>query len=90
MLTSPKYAAVLKKAYDALPIDKQDYFAPVVASVEKDAEYFKLDQNGKYALAWIKLWMKQYNGQTDDGPICNILISSSAKDKCGLLVYSKV
>ena len=90
MLTSPKYAAVLKQAYDALPQEKKDYFDKTIEEVAKDAEYFKLDQNGKYALAWIKLWMKQYNGQTDDGPICNILISSSAKDKCGLLVYSKL
>lgn len=48
------------------------------------------NENAKYALAWIKLWMEQYNGQTDDGPICNILINESAKNKCGLLVYSKL
>ncbi len=90
MLTHPDYAAILKKAYDVLPQEKKDYFDKTIEEVAKDAEYFHLDQNGKYALAWIKLWMKQYNGQTDDGPICNILISSSAKDKCGLLVYSKL
>ncbi len=90
MLTNPKYAAILKQAYDVLPQEKKDYFDKTIEEVAKDAENFKLDKNGKYALAYIKLWMKQYNGQTDDGPICNILISSSAKDKCGLLVYSKL
>ena len=31
-----------------------------------------------------------YNAQTDDGPICNTLVSDSATDQCGLLVYSKL
>lgn len=30
-----------------------------------------------------------YNAQTDDGPICNTLVTDSATDQCGLLVYNK-
>ncbi len=46
-------------------------------------------ENGNYALAWIKLWVGSYNAQTDDGPICNTLVTDSATDQCGLLVYNK-
>ena len=90
MLTAPKYAAYLKEAYDKLPAEKQAYFQPTVDALEKDATELGLDENGKYALAWIKLWVNSYNEQTDDGPICNILVNKSAVDQFGLLVYSKV
>lgn len=100
MLTSKKYSDILKKAYDKLPPEKQGYFEPIITSMEKEVDELKKEitdkdvlhnnENAKYALAWIKLWMDQYNGQTDDGPICNILINESAKNKCGLLVYSKL
>ena len=90
MLTAPQYAAYLKDAYDKLPADKQAYFKTTIDAVEKDAAELGLDENGKYALAWIKLWVNSYNAQTDDGPICNILVNKSAVDQFGLLVYSKV
>ena len=90
MLTAPKYAAYLKDAYDKLPADKQAYFKTTVDAMEKDAAELGLDENGKYALAWIKLWVNSYNAQTDDGPICNMLVNKSAAGQFGLLVYSKV
>ncbi len=90
MLTQDKYAAWLKEAYDALDSTKQAYFKPVIDEVAADAEDLGLGENGKYALAWIKLWVESYNEQTDDGPICNTLVTKSAKDQCGLLVYSKL
>lgn len=90
MLTTDKYSKILKDAFDCLSEDKKLYFKPVIDEVAGTAQSFRLGENGKYALAWIKLWMENYNGQTDDGPICNILISSTAKDQCGLLVYSKL
>ena len=37
-----------------------------------------------------KLWVGSYNEQTDDGPICNTLVTDSATDQFGLLVYSKL
>ena len=55
-----------------------------------DAEDLGLGENGAYALAWIKLWVENYNEQTDDGPICNTLVSKTATDQCGLLVYSNL
>lgn len=90
MLTEDKYAAMLKDAYDKLDADKQAYFKTAVDAVEPDAADLGLGENGKYALAWIKLWVENYNAQTDDGPICNTLVSKSATDQCGLLVYSKL
>ncbi len=91
MLTKDEYADQLKAAYDALPAGAQKtYIDTAVAAVEGDAKDFGLGANGKYALAWIKLWVESYNAQTDDGPICNTLVSDSATDKFGLLVYSKL
>ena len=90
MLTKPEYAKNLKEAYDALDASKKAYIDTAIAAVEKDAKDLGLDENGKYALAWIKLWVESYNAQPDDGPICNTLVSKSATDQFGLLVYSKL
>ena len=90
MLTEDTYAGWLKEAYDALDSEKQAYFKPTIDAMATDAEELGLGENGKYALAWIKLWVESYNAQTDDGPICNTLVSESATDQCGLLVYSKL
>ncbi|MBQ3419815.1 MAG: hypothetical protein IJH31_06750 [Erysipelotrichaceae bacterium] len=90
MLTKPEYALVLKDAYDKLDDTSKAYFQPTVDAMAKEAADLGLDENGKYALAWIKLWVNSYNAVTDDGPICNTLVDASAVDKFGLLVYSKV
>jgi hypothetical protein len=90
MLTQDKYSAWLKEAFDALDTESQAYFLPVINSLDGDAEDLGLGENGKYALAWIKLWVENYNAQTDDGPICNTLVTDSATDQSGLLVYSKL
>ena len=90
MLTSDKYATWLKDAYDKLDDTKKAYFEPVIQSMQSDAADLGLGSNGAYALAWIKLWVNNYNEQTDDGPICNTLVDASAKDQSGLLVYSKL
>lgn len=90
MLTKDEYAAKLKEAFDALDDAKKAYIQPVIDQMDEEAKNLSLGENGKYALAWIKLWVESYNTQTDDGPICNILVSSTAKDQAGLLVYSKL
>jgi len=90
MLTKEEYANKLKEAYDKLDATKKAYFDPVIAGVESDAKDLGLSENGKYALAWIKLWVENYTEETDDGPICNTLVDTSAKDQSGLLVYSKL
>lgn len=90
MLTSDTYAGYLKDAYEALDADKKEYFKPIIEVMAIEAEELGLGENGKYALAWIKLWVESYNAQTDDGPICNTLVTASAKDQSGLLVYSKL
>ena len=89
MLTEDKYAAMLKDAFNALPADEQAYFQPTIDEMEAEASDLGLGADGKYALAWIKLWVGSYNAQTDDGPICNTLVTDSATDQCGLLVYNK-
>ncbi len=90
MLTEDKYATWLKEAYDALDSTKQAYFEPTIKEMQSDATDLGLGANGAYALAWIKLWVNNYNEQTDDGPICNTLVDASATDQSGLLVYSKL
>ena len=91
MLTKDNYSAWLKEAYDKITdTAKKAYIDAAVKAVEADAKDLGLGENGKYALAWIKLWVESYNAQTDDGPICNTLVDKSAADQFGLLVYSKV
>ena len=90
MLTRSDYAASLKEAFDALPAQEQAYFEGTINELAGDAQDLGLGTDGKYALAWIKLWVASYNPQTDDGPICNTLVSASATDQFGLIVYSKL
>ena len=90
MLTADKYAAWLREAYEALDDADKAYFKPVIEEMKSDAEDLGLGADGAYALAWIKLWVESYNAQTDDGPICNTLVTDSATDQNGLLVYSKL
>ena len=90
MLTNDTYSAWLKEALDAHSAEEQAYFQPTIDAMASDAADLGLGENGKYALAWIKLWVGSYNAQTDDGPICNTLVDKSATDQFGLLVYSKL
>ena len=90
MLTNDTYSAWLKEAFDALSAEEQAYFQPTIDAMASEAESLNLGENGKYALAWIKLWVGSYNAQTDDGPICTTLVDKSATDQFGLLVYSKL
>ena len=91
MLTRDDYAQVVKEAYDALPDEQKAYFDPVIAEMEAEAADLGLTgENVKYALAWIKLFVENYQEETDDGPICNALVAKTAVDQAGLLVYSKL
>ena len=90
MLTSDKYSTALKAAFDALPADKKALYEKTIADMAQDTKDLSLGENGKYGLAWIKLWVESYNAQTDDGPICNTLVAKSATDQFGLIVYSKL
>ncbi|MBQ1328244.1 MAG: hypothetical protein IIY49_09465, partial [Eubacterium sp.] len=69
MLTQDKYATWLKEAYDNLDDTKKAYFDPTIKALQADATDLGLGANGAYALAWIKLYVNNYNEQTDDGPI---------------------
>lgn len=91
MLTSETYSNYLKDAFDALPADEQEYFGIFVELMaEMVPELGLTAENAAYGLAYIFLWVSQYNEQTDDGPICNTLVTKSAADQAGLLVYSKL
>lgn len=89
MLTTEKYADGLQEAFEELPEEEKPYFRDVIEDMEQDAKNLGLSENGKYALAWIKLWVESYNPQADDDAIINSLADESAKDEFGLLVYSK-
>ncbi|NCB62238.1 MAG: hypothetical protein EOM52_01300 [Clostridia bacterium] len=91
MLTRDDNATNLKDAFDKLSAEQQAYFKPTIDAMESEAADLGLTSaNAKYALTWIKLWCEQYNEQTDDGPICNTLVTTSAAGESGLLVYSKL
>ena len=91
MLTNEKYANYMKNAFDALSDEDKAYFQPTVDDMAAEAEALGLEaENAKHSLAWIYLWCLQYNEQTDDGPICNTLVNTSAAGQSGLLVYSKL
>jgi len=91
MLTNDEYSTMMKTAFDALSASEQAYFQPTIDAMEKEAASLGLTAaNAKYGLAWVKLWATQYNERTDDGPICNELVTTSAVDESGLLVYSKL
>ena len=90
MLTNEKYAVMLQEAYEKLPASEQAYFKTTIDAMASEAKDLGLGENGKYGLAWIKLWVESYSAQTDDGPICNILVDKSATDQFGLIVYSKL
>lgn len=91
MLTADKYSTMLKDAFDKLDNAKKAYFAPTLEECGELAKNFGLEgENAKYGLAWIKLWVKGYNEQTDDGPICTELVNASAVDEFALIVYSKL
>ncbi len=90
MLTKDEYAILVKQAFDALDATEKAYFQPIVDSVASKATELGLGVNGKYSLAWIKLWKQQINVMTDDGPIMSELVTTSAVDETALLVYSKL
>ncbi len=91
MLTNEHYSNIMKAAYDKLSATDKAYFDKTINEVAGEAESMGLTHaNAKYSLAWIKLWIKQINVQSDDGPICNELVKSSSAGQCGLLVYSKL
>lgn len=90
MLTAPKYSKYLADAFNALSAAEKAQLQGTVDEMAAEAKTLGLDENGKYALAYIKLWVGSYSAQTDDGPICNILVDKSAKDQFGLIVYSKL
>lgn len=90
MLTKDEYANIVKQAFDALDATEKAYFQPIVDGLAAKASQLKLGPNGKYSLAWIKLWTEQINVMTDDGPIMSELVTTSAVDETALLVYSKL
>lgn len=90
MLTQETYADLIKTAFDRLNETDKAYFQPIVDSLAAKATELGLSANGKYALAWIKQWVEQMNEMTDDGPIMNELVKTSAAGETALLVYSKL
>ena len=90
MMTNDKYATIAKEAYEAWD-GKNEEDDALIEDMKQDAADLGLTgDNVQYGLAWVYLWCEKYNEQTDDGPICNTLVTTSAKDQAGLLVYSKL
>ena len=90
MMTNEKYATIAKEAYEVWDGKNAEDDA-LIEDMKADAADLGLTgANVEYGLAWVYLWCEKYNEETDDGPICNTLVTTSAKDQAGLLVYSKL
>lgn len=92
MLTQQKYSDILKNAYEAISDATQKARIETTADglKEKATQLGLTHDSAKYALAYIQLFVKQYAERSDDGPICNELVTNSARGASGLLVYSKL
>lgn len=90
MLTRDDYVAYVKEAFDALTPAEKTYWQPKVDALKAKAKELKLGANAEYSLAWIQAWVGQMNVMTDDGPICNELVKTTASGQSGLFVYSKL
>lgn len=97
MMTKKEYSDIIKEAFDALGTAEKTRINEVIngktneKGTKDEAKDLGLTHDSApYALAWIKLWVKQMNKMTDDGPIMNELAKNSAVGESGLLVYSKL
>jgi len=90
MMTNDKYATIAKEAYEAWEGKNAEDDALIEDMKQDAADLGLTGDNVQYGLAWVYLWCEKYNEETDDGPICNTLVTTSAKDQAGLLVYSKL
>ena len=90
MLTKPEYAAWLREAFEALPAGEQAAFQPVIDSVAADAEDLGLEEDGPYALAWIKLWIGSYRAADSDEAICAALLEGTGQDSFGLTTLDEL
>ena len=90
MMTNDKYATIAKEAYEVWDGKNAEDDALIEDMKHDAADLGLTGDNVQYGLAWVYLWCEKYNAQTDDGPICNTLVTNSAVDQTGLLVYSKL
>lgn len=92
MLTNEHYSTLMKEAYLDYANDAgaEDRTAALAEAQTQATALGLTHADAKYSVLWVKLWVEQYNEQTDDGPICNNLVKQSAANQSGLLVYSKL
>jgi len=90
MLTEKKYVKYVQDAYNALSDEDKAYFTPVIEGLKAKAKELNLAEGAEYSLAWIQLFVTQFNKMTDDGPISTELVKKSAIGQTALIVYSKL
>lgn len=92
MMTRVDYSDVIKEAFDALPAGaaKTRIQTEVTALTTEATSLGLTHASAPYALAWIKLWVNQFEQVTDDGPIMTDLAKNSASGQSALIVYSKL
>jgi len=91
MCTQKKYSDILMDAAKQLTGTEKERIDKAANDLASKASEFGLDSNsGKYGLAFAKLWIDQYAARTDDGPICNELVTNAAAGSSACIVYSKL
>ncbi len=81
MLTEKKYIKYVKDAYEALSAEDKAYFDPIIREIKPKVKELNLTDDAEYSLAWIKLFVTQFNKMTDDGPISTEIVKNLLQDR---------
>lgn len=88
MLTREDYAAMIRESFESMTPEKQEPYLELLQEMQDEAAQIGLNEDGAYALAWIKLWVESYQSQKSDEDIFNTLTGAFAGNPFGVLDYS--
>lgn len=75
MLTRADYAAMIRESFESMVPERQEPYLELIEEMQPEAEAMGLNEDGAYALAWIKLWVESFNAQPDDDSILKLLLT---------------
>lgn len=75
MLTREDYAAVIRESFESMVPEKQEPYLELIEQMQPEAEAMGLNEDGAYALAWIKLWVESFIAQPDDDSVLKFLLT---------------
>lgn len=90
MLTRADYAAYIRESFDSLGAVQKEYFQPMVDEMVPMAEAMGLNEDGAYALAWIRLWTEKCQKNASGASIIETLTSRNGEGQCGMVDYTTI